>query len=127
MDSSEVAFSSHREEPGSVLALRHKLHLDLARGLHRMTLDLAMTGGSGVVDLSAAEFLDGWVVQNLLALKMALERRAGSLRIRGDRAEVRKYLAWAGLEIHFPPPDAELKAASPPSRKKRRKARKALL
>ncbi|HLK19166.1 MAG TPA: STAS domain-containing protein [Bryobacteraceae bacterium] len=124
MDSSEAAFSICREEPDSVLTLRGKLHLDLARELHRMALDLAMTGGSVVVDLSAAEFLDGWVIQILLALKLALEHGAGSLRLRGESGEIREYLAWAGAEAHFPAPGLDSKAAIAQPRKKRKSARK---
>jgi anti-anti-sigma regulatory factor len=124
MDSSEAAVSIYREEPDSVLALRGRLHLDLARELHRTALELALTGGSVVVDCSATEFLDGWVIQILLALKLALERGAGSLRIRGESAEVRNYLGWAGMETHFPVRGAGSKAPGAARRKRPRSARK---
>jgi hypothetical protein len=54
MDSSEAAVSIYREEPDSVLALRGRLHLNLARKLHRTALDLALTGGRVVVDVKLA-------------------------------------------------------------------------
>jgi anti-anti-sigma regulatory factor len=124
MESSEAAVATYREEPDSVLALRGRLHLDLARELHRMALELALTGGSVVVDCSATEFLDGWVIQILLSLKLALERGSGSLRIRGEGTEVRNYLGWAGMENHFPVPAAGSKAPGVARRKRPRSARK---
>jgi anti-anti-sigma regulatory factor len=124
MDSSETAVSTYREEPDSVLARRGRPHLDLARELHRMALELALTGGSVVVDCSAAEFLDSWVIQILLALKLALERGAGSLRIRGESAEVRRYLGWAGMDAHFPGRGACSEAPGAAPRKRRKSARK---
>jgi anti-anti-sigma regulatory factor len=124
MESSEAAVATYREEPDSVLALRGRLHLDLARELHRMALELALTGGSVVVDCSATEFLDGWVIQILLSLKLALEHGSGSLRIRGESTEVRNYLGWAGVENHFPVPAAGSKAPGVARRKRPRSARK---
>jgi anti-anti-sigma factor len=130
LNSSDAAVSVYHDEPDSVLALRGGFHLDLARELHRTALELAGTGGSVVVDCSQAEHLDGCAVQVLLALKLALEHGGGSLRMRGESAEVRKYLGWAGLNAHFPicsPSDtaAETPVAPPP--KRRRTPRKRLL
>lgn len=58
----------------------------------------------------------------LLALKPALEHGGGSRRMRGESAEVRKYVGWTGLNAHFPvcsPRDtaAETPVAPPPQRR----------
>ena len=93
MDSWETALSTYREEPDSVLALRGRLQLDLARELPRTALDLPLTGGPVVVNCSSAELLDGWGIQIRFALKLELERVA---------AEDRKNLGWSGLDGLYP-------------------------
>ncbi len=129
LESSEAAIAVYRDEPDSVLALRGGFHIDLARELHQAAVQLADTGGGVIVDCSQTEHLDGCAVQVLLALKRALEQRGGWLRMRGESAEIRKYLGWAGLSIHFPTRAASDAAAETPAppRKRRRTARKPAL
>ena len=122
-DSSDAAISVYRDGPDGVLALRGRFHVDLARDLHQAALQLAESGGGVIVDCSQTEHLDGCALQVLMALKLALEHGGGWLRMRGESAEVRKYLAWGGLSAHFPAPAA----AAAPTRKRRKTARKSSL
>ena len=125
LESSNAAVSVSRDGPDGVLALRGGFHIDLARELHRVALELTETGGGVFVDCSQAEHLDGCTLQVLLALKLALEQRGGWLRLKGESEEIRKYLGWAGLAAHFPvrgPSDAVTETPAAP--RKRRRARK---
>jgi anti-anti-sigma factor len=125
LESSDAAVSVYRDGPDGVLALRGGFHIDLARELHRVALELAETGGGVFVDCSQAEHLDGCTLQVLIALKLALEQRGGWLRLKGESEEIRKYLGWAGLAAHFPvrgPSDAVTETPAAP--RKRRRARK---
>ena len=121
MDSveTEAAVSISREELGSVLALRASFHLDLAPELPRAALELANTGGRVVVDCGQTEHLDGCVSRILLAVKLALKQAGGSLRLRGESSEIRKYLGWAGMAAHFPGEESPAI-----TRKRRKRARK---
>lgn len=106
-----------------MLALRGRLRVELARDLHQAALQRAETGGGVIVDCTQVEHLDGCAVQVLVALKLAMEQSGGWLRLRGESAEVRKYLAWGGLGAHFPPPVPAAAAAEKP-RKRRKAARR---
>ena len=125
-DTVDAAITSTRDESGGLLTLRGAFHLDLAPELHRVALELSDAGGGVVVECSQLEHLDGCAAQILLALKLALERDGGSLRMKGVSREVGNYLGWSGLAVHFadgaPAGAAETAIATP--RKRRRSARK---
>jgi anti-anti-sigma regulatory factor len=72
-----------------------------------------------VVDCGQTEHLDGCVSRILLALKLALKQAGGSLRLRGESSEIRKYLGWAGMAAHFPGEESPAI-----TRKRRKRARK---
>jgi anti-anti-sigma factor len=119
----EANISLSQNESESVLRLRGSFQLELARPLHEAALQLASSGGNVVVDLSQAAHLDGCAVQVLLALKGALERAGGSLRMSGASQDVRKYLGWAGVAAQL---GCEVGEPAPAARagKRRRSARK---
>jgi len=121
--SGEAGVSISRNESDSVLKLHGSLQLDQARQLHEAALQLAASGGAVVIDCAEAAHLDGCAVQVLLALKLALERAGGSIRMTGIAPEVSQYLVWAGVAEHFGVAGpAEAVAQAP--RKRRRAPRK---
>jgi anti-anti-sigma regulatory factor len=122
-DSVDAAIISTRDESGGVLTLRGAFHLDLAPELHRVALELSDVGGGVVVECSQMEHLDGCAAQILLALKLALERRGGSLRMKGVSRKIDDYLIWSGLAVHFadgaPGAGAAEAAIAAPSKRRR--------
>ena len=101
LDTAETNVSVSQTDSGYTVALRGTFHLEYARQLHQAALQAAETGGAVTVDCSTVEHLDGSAAQILLALKLLLARNGGSLRMTGLNEEVRRYLAWAGLEEQF--------------------------
>lgn len=116
----EPSVSVSNNETATVLRLRGSFQLELARPLYEAALQVAASGGNAVVDCRAAVHLDACAVQVLLALKIALERAGGRLRLSGASDEVCKYLQWAGVAAHLVRGEARGApgAASPPKRRK---------
>lgn len=120
----EGSISVSKNKSDFVLKLRGSFQLEHARPLCEAAVQMAGEAGSVIVDCSEVEHLDGCAVQVLLALKIALERAGGSLRMSGGREDVRKYLAWAGVAPHFGCGEAAETTAAAGPRKRRKTARK---
>jgi anti-anti-sigma factor len=94
-----LAVSTHRSEPGvTALVLSNQVGIAEVRDLQAACLTALAESHTLRFDCRAVEHLEACVLQLLLAARTACQRRGGELVLEGLSAQVRKYIALAGLE-----------------------------
>lgn len=89
------------QDDAVVVRLAGHARMEDAMALHQLVAQANRTKRLAI-DWHAAEFVDGCVLQVLLAAQRSLLQRGLSLTVDQDNAGVRQYLRLSGLSEYFP-------------------------
>ncbi len=102
MDNLEPAWKLEERERTYFVALSGVINRELVDRFHQEVRRMAASAKDVVIECSAAEYLDACILQELLALRAALEAKGKVLRCTGNNPSIRRYIQIAGLAEYLP-------------------------